>query len=234
MANNASQSEPFYQSACGAVSVRLLRRHLGLMWPDLGGQSVLGLGHTAPYLRLWREKARRTIAAIPEHVGLHAWPRNLPSLAAAVIDDQLPFADLSFDRVLLIHALESTDSAKRFLREIWRVLKDDGRLLIVVPNRNGVWTHSERTPFGQGRPFSIRQLNQVLADACFRVERQDGALFLPPTDRRFLLRGAEIWEQLGHSLVPQLAGVLLAEAVKEAYAPIPAKATRRMMVMEPV
>ena len=234
MASDAPQSEPFYQSACGAVSVRLLRRQLGLMWPDLSGQSVLGLGYAAPYLRLWRERAHRTIAAMPEHVVLRPWPRNHPSLAAAVIDDQLPFADMSFDRILLVHELESADSTRRLLREIWRVLKDDGRLLIVVPNRSGLWTHSERTPFGQGRPFSARQLNRVLTDACFRIERQDCALFLPPTDWRFLLRSAEIWEQLGRVLLPQFAGVLLAEAVKDAYAPIPVKARRRLVVMEPV
>ena len=234
MSTDTSHSEPFYQSACGAVSVRLLRRQLGQMWPDLAGQRILGLGYAAPYLRLWRERAHSTIAAMPEHVGLRPWPRNHPSLACSVIDDQLPFADLCFDRILLVHALESADSTRRLLREMWRVLKDDGRILLVVPNRTGAWTHIEKTPFGQGRPFSARQLNKVLADACFHVERQESALFLPPTNLRFLLRSAEIWEQLGQQLLPQLGGVLLVEAVKDAYAPMPTRATRRVMVMEPV
>jgi len=234
MANDGRSSGPFYQTTCGAVSARLLRRQFHTIWPDLSGQAVLGLGYAAPYLQLWREQASRIIAAVPEHVGLRPWPRNRPSLTCAVVDDQLPFPDLSFDRILLIHELESTDNTRRLLREIWRVLKDDGRLLLVAPNRSGLWAHSERTPFGQGRPFSTDQLNRVLKDACFRVERQQTALFLPPTNWRFLLRTVEVWECVGRALMPQLAGVLLVEAVKDAYAPIPATATRRLVVMEPV
>ena len=38
------------------------------------------------------------------------------------------------------------------LRECWRVLRDDGRLLVVVPNRLGSWALFDHTPFGQGRP----------------------------------------------------------------------------------
>jgi SAM-dependent methyltransferase len=234
MANNGYSSGSFYQSRCGVVVVRLLRRQLARIWPDLTGQAVLGLGYAAPYLRLWRDHAARTIAASPEHVGLHPWPVNRPSLVCAVNDDVLPFADLSFDRILLVHELESTDNTKRLLREIWRVLKDDGRLMLIVPNRAGLWAHSERTPFGQGRPFSPGQLGRVLQDACFSVEHQESALFLPPTRRRFLLRTADAWEAAGRFLLPQLAGVLLAEAVKDAYAPIPTAATRRLIVMEPV
>jgi len=234
MAKVGHSSLPFYQTACGAVSARLLRRQFRGIWPDLRGQAVLGLGYAEPYLRLWREQAARTIAALPEHVGLRPWPRNRPSLACAVIDDALPFADLSFDRILLVHELESTDNSRRLLREIWRVLKDDGRLLLVAPNRSGLWAHSERTPFGQGRPFSPGQLNRVLTDACFRVERRESALFLPPTNWRFLLRSAEVWECVGHTLMPQFAGVLLVEAAKDAYAPIPTGAARRLVVMEPV
>ena len=229
-------SRPFYQTTCGAVSVRLLRRQLRQIWPDLAGQALLGLGYAAPYLRSWREAKQpgRTIAALPEHVGLRPWPRNQASLTCAVIDDVLPFADLSFDRILLVHEIESTDNTRRLLREIWRVLKDDGRLIIMAPNRSGLWAHSERTPFGQGRPFSPGQLARVLKDACFRAERQESALYLPPTRLRFLLRTVELWECAGRSLLPQFAGVLLVEAVKDAYAPIPTKATRRLVVMEPV
>ncbi len=234
MSRSENTSPPFYHSASGAVSVRLLRRKLNLIWPDLRGQSVLGMGYAAPYLRLWRSQAARTVAALPEHIGLHPWPRNAPSLTTAVLDDQLPFPDLMFDRILLVHELESTDNIRRTLRVIWRVLNDDGKLLVIAPNRTGLWAHLDHTPFGQGRPFSPRQLSRVLEDSCFRVERRDRALFLPPTNWRMALRTSHLWERVGSTVSPQLAGVLIAEAVKDAYAPLPAKATRRLVVMEPV
>ena len=99
MANDGRSSGPFYQTICGAVSARLLRRQFRRFWPDLGGQAVLGLGYAAPYLQLWRDQAVRTVAALPEHVGLRRWPRHGASLACAVMDDALPFADLSFYRI---------------------------------------------------------------------------------------------------------------------------------------
>ena len=42
----------FYGTARGAVTARLLRERLTLLWPDLARQSVLGIGFAAPYLRL--------------------------------------------------------------------------------------------------------------------------------------------------------------------------------------
>lgn len=239
MASDGASSDSFYQTRWGAVSVRVLSGTMTRIWPDLSGLSVLGLGDAVPYLRSWREKGALaptscTIAAMPEQVGLRRWPRNRPSLACAVTDDLLPFPDLAFDRVLLVHGLESTDNARRLLREVWRVLKHDGRLLVIVPNRSGLWAHSERTPFGQGRPFSTGQLARVLQEACFHPERREAALYMPPTNLRFILRTADIWERAGKRLLGGFAGVLLVEAIKDAYAPILPKARRRLIVMEPV
>ena len=36
------------------------------------------------------------------------------------------------------------------LREIWRVLAAGGRVILVVPNRAGIWARTEATPFGHG------------------------------------------------------------------------------------
>ncbi len=93
----------------------------------------------------------------------------------------LPFSDLSLDRVLVVHGLEHAENARRMLREVWRVLKDDGRLLVVAPNRAGLWAHVEGTPFGQGQPYSRGQIARLLTGSLFRVERRDGALYVPPS-----------------------------------------------------
>jgi SAM-dependent methyltransferase len=47
---------------------------------------------------------------------------------------ELPFADASFQLVLLIAVLEHTSEPWRLLKEARRVLKPGGRVLIVVPN----------------------------------------------------------------------------------------------------
>lgn len=217
----------FYATARGAVAARLLRERLAEFWPDLSGQNVLGLGYPLPYLRLWRETAARCVAVIPAQTGAARWPAGAPNLTCTAEEDALPFPDLVFDRVLLVHGLETAENARRLLREVWRVLKDDGRLLIVAPNRSGPWAYLEATPFGHGQPYSSGQLGRLLAGSLFRVERRDTALHLPPSRRRMVLRGALLFEQSVRRMAPGLAGVTITEAVKDVYAAVPLRAVQR-------
>jgi SAM-dependent methyltransferase len=232
MPTDAHAAADFYATRQGAVVARLLRERLALLWPSLRGECVLGIGYAAPYLRLWREEAGRCIALTPAQIGVARWPAGAANLTCTAEEDALPFPDLLFDRILLVHGLEAAENARRLLREVWRVLKDDGRLLVVAPNRRGVWAHLESTPFGHGQPYSPRQIGRLLAASLFRVERRDTALYLPPTSLRVVLRGARLWEQTGRRLVPRLAGVTITEAVKDVYAAVPVQAVpRRRMVL---
>lgn len=232
MATDAHLATEFYASTRGAVAARLLRERLARLWPDLTGQSVLGIGYTTPYLRQWRESAGRCIAATPAQIGAARWPAGQPNLSCTVGEDFLPFADLSFDRILLVHGLEAAQHVPRLLREVWRVLKDDGRVLIVAPNRHGLWAHVESTPFGQGRPYSAGQVGRLLTSALFRVERRDSALFVPPTRLRLVLRSARLAESSGRRVAPQFGGVTITEAVKDVYARLPLRtAPRRRLVL---
>jgi SAM-dependent methyltransferase len=237
MATDVFAAADFYATARGAMAARLLRERLAALWPPAaaGGPrnlTFLGLGYAPPYLELWREGAARCIALAPAPGGVTRWPEGAPNLCCSGPEDALPFPDLSFDRVLIVHGLEAADHARRMLRAVWRVLRDDGRLLLVVPNRVGVWAQIESTPFGQGQPYSAGQIGRVLAASLFRVERRDTALFLPPTNLRLMLRGSRLWEAAGRRLMPGLGGVTISEAVKDVYAAVPLRARqRRKMVV---
>jgi SAM-dependent methyltransferase len=227
MAADAHLAADFYGTARGAVAARLLRARLAFLWPDLDGQSVLGVGYSLPYLRLWRERAARCVAFIPAQMGAARWPAGARNLSCTAEEDALPFPDLLFDRVLMVHGLESAENGRRLLRELWRVLKDDGRLMIVTPNRSGLWAYAEATPFGHGTPYSVGQLGRLLTDTLFRVERRDAALYLPPTNRRLILRASPLLERVGRRVAPALAGVTITEAVKDVYAAMPLQVVHR-------
>ena len=96
----------FYGTPLGRAARRVIRRRLRRQWSDVTGQAVLGLGYPTPYLGPFRNEAAQTIAAMPAQQGVLHWPHEDPGLTTLVDELELPFDDLSFDRVLLIHALE--------------------------------------------------------------------------------------------------------------------------------
>jgi SAM-dependent methyltransferase len=223
----------FYGSRGGDTAARLVAARLAALWPALPGQSVLGLGWAAPYLGLWRAEARRCVALVPEHLAGGQPLRPRPGIATLLAEEEnLPLPDGSFDRVLLVHGLEAAENARRLLREVWRVLRDDGRLLLVVPNRVGMWAHLDRTPFGHGQPYSRGQVERLLARHVFRAERQDAALFVPPYGLRFTGASAPVLERAGRVLCPGIAGVVIVEAEKDMFGAVPAGAValRRRVV----
>jgi SAM-dependent methyltransferase len=231
MSTDTHSAADFYATRQGAVAARLLGERIQAFWPDATRQSVLGIGYATPYLRPWREHATRCIALMPMQLGAARWPIGAPNLSCLAEGDSLPFPDLCFDRVLVVHGLEAAENARRLMREVWRVLKDHGRLLVVVPNRQGMWAHVESTPFGQGRPYSRGQIGRLLAASMFHVERRDTALYVPPTNLRLILRGAPLWESAGRVVAPRLAGVTITEAVKDMYAALPVEAELQRRVV---
>ncbi|MDV7339511.1 methyltransferase domain-containing protein [Terasakiella sp. A23] len=226
----------FYSSPLGGVARRMIRRRIRALWPDCKDMKILGLGYTTPYLGLFRSDAERTLAFMPSSQGVLHWPNENRSLTTLVDEADLPLDDVSVDRVLIVHAVECTEQLRSLLREAWRVLNGSGKVLIVVPNRRGVWARMERTPFGFGRPYSPRQLNNLLRDNMFTPLRSDHALFVPPSKSRMILGSAPAWENIGRRFFPGFAGVCLIEATKQIYAAntgTPARARRRPIVALP-
>ena len=234
MAADVVDLRDFYRSALGQVARRMIRRAIQRVWPDLRGMRLLGIGYATPFLSALSGDTERTLAVMPASLGVLRWPaegRNLVSLAE---EGELPFADYSLDRVVLVHALETSEEAGALLKEIWRVLAGAGRVLIVAPYRRGIWARLDRTPFGSGRPYTMSQLSQLLRDEQFTPVGTDAALFIPPATSRMMLRAAPAWERIGKRWFPTFAGVLLVEATKQIYAkPAATRAPRRRLVYTP-
>ncbi|MBF0563068.1 MAG: methyltransferase domain-containing protein [Alphaproteobacteria bacterium] len=218
MWNDVTDLRDFYASGLGQMAQRMICCAMRIVWPDVTGLRVMGLGFATPYLRLFKGKAERTLAFMPASQGVMPWPEDEPGLVALTDETALPLPDCSIDRLVVIHALESTEQVRALMRELWRVLADGGRLMVVVPNRSGIWARLERTPFGIGRPYTTAQLHFLLRDSLFTPVRKETSLFVPPSRSRMLFRSAPAWEKLGRRWFPTFAGVLVVEAVKQIYA----------------
>jgi len=121
--------------------------------------------------------------------------------------------------------LEPAEGWRGFLREIWRVLADHGRVIFVVPNRVSFWAQLDRTPFGFGHPFNRGQLQRLLEDTLFEIVAWDAALFVPPFGWR-APRIGRAWERLGHRFWQPLSGVHIVEAKKSMFASLPVEKVR--------
>jgi SAM-dependent methyltransferase len=227
MWNDVVELRDFYASPLGQAARQAIGQQLRAVWPDLRGRRLLGLGYAPHYLGPFRAEALCTIAAMPAGQGALPWPTGARGLALLADETQLPFPDRSFDRVLLIHALEFGQPPREMLRELWRLLSDDGRMLVVAPARRGLWSRSERTPFGQGQPYSMAQLTRLLRDCLFTPLSAQRALYLPPVPSPTLIGWGPAWERLGRRWFPRFAGTLLIEAGKEIYAAAPQSRLRR-------
>ncbi len=114
------------------------------------------------------------------------------------------------------------------------MLSDSGRLLVVVPNRRGIWARFERTPFGHGLPYSTGQITRLLRETLFTPLQSSAALYVPPTRSRMVLSSAPAFEEIGQRWFTAVAGVVLAEATKEIYAGHPEPAARRRRAYVPL
>lgn len=234
MWTDAIDLRDFYSSGLGQMARRMIRRRLRALWPDVSGHIVLGLGYATPYLTSFRGEASRVLAAMPAAQGVLHWPNDEAGLTTLVDELELPFDDLSMDRVLLVHALESAEQVRPLLREVWRVLAGSGRLIVVVPNRRGVWARFERTPFGRGLPYSTGQVSRLLRDNLFTPVESSTALCIPPVRSAVLLSSAPAWERLGGRLLSTFAGVVVIQAVKQIYAGQPEAKTARRRTYLPI
>lgn len=218
MYNDVVDLRDFYNTPLGHTAQRIVRRYIRAAWPDVSGMNVAGIGYATPYMRRFREEAERVVALMPAQQGVMRWPAEGANVVSLAPEDDLPLPDVSMDRVLLVHALECSEQLRKLLREVWRIMAEGGRVLIVVPNRRGIWARLDHTPFGHGHPYTPGQVSRLLRDNLFQPEQAVSGLFVPPSRSRMALASAPAIEKIGTRWFPTFGGLLVLEAQKQIYA----------------
>jgi SAM-dependent methyltransferase len=209
----------YYQTRLGRSAQRSLQQALRGLMPQTDGLTVAGFGFAAPFLRPFLKDARRVLSLMPAQQGVMPWPAGAPNLSTLVEETAWPIPAGVIDRLIVAHGLETCERPAALLDEIWRVLAPAGHVVFVVPNRSGVWARRDVTPFGYGRPYSVRQMESLLRKHRFAPERHVGALYGPPSHAGFWIRTAPVWERIGRRFAWSFpAGALLMEGTKQIYA----------------
>lgn len=210
----------FYRHSRGRMVQRILRGVMREWWHDITGYNVMGYGYTAPFFGAFTKDEPLSLSLLMnKRYQARAWPSADKNHVAVCDDLHIPIESQRLERILVVHALETSELPRQFLDEIWRTLEGNGRMILVVPNRSGIWSRAEQTPFGQGHPYSLTQLRNVLQQAGFSIERHQRALYTPPGKSRILISLAPFFENIGRKLFPAFGGLLIVEVSKQLFSP---------------
>ncbi|MDR0632238.1 MAG: class I SAM-dependent methyltransferase [Holosporaceae bacterium] len=97
--------------------------------------------------------------AVPQTHELVVWPKIRPFRTVAVDVNALPFAPGTFYTVVINHYLEFSHKNTKFLSEVFRILKRDGKLITIAHN-------SRNLP---GKTRSIKEIVSDITEASFHL-----------------------------------------------------------------
>ncbi|MBY0462670.1 MAG: class I SAM-dependent methyltransferase [Alphaproteobacteria bacterium] len=209
----------FYASSLGRIVKSDLEQLIGKLWPCKAGEVIIGLGYAAPFLDLFDTEKNIVLAFMPAQQGVVGWPSPKSIRSSLVEEDMLPLKDKSVDKLLFVHALENCHNTQYLLREAWRVLAPNGKMLLIAPNRRGLWARSDHTPFGHGQPYTMTQLSCLLQESLFTPVSFLRGLYTLPSSSRFVQAVISPFaEKTGQACLQKFSGIVCIEAVKQVYA----------------
>ena len=106
--------------------------------------------------------------------------------------EEIPHPDASFDLVTCLDVIEHTDDDVRSLRELRRVTRPGGALLVTVPAYPRLWSRHDEAN-GHRRRYTRRMLREAARRSGWRVERMTSfntVYLLPAAAVRLARRGA--------------------------------------------
>lgn len=206
----------WYQTEVGRMAKRVLRRKLRRLLPVQPPEKVLVMGYGFPYMRLFLNSD--VVHLCPESIGCMRFPESGQNKAFAAYPDELPFKEDTFDYIFMAHGLEFSDNPHKVMEETWRVLKAQGKLLVMAPNRLSPWSRIEETPFAKGKPYSSRELTELFKSSDYQMTQSAFGLYFPPSSSKFLLKFFDLFEKAGERWFALMGGVLMMEAKKVLFA----------------
>ena len=215
-----SKIEKFYQSDLGIYAGQVVSRSLSRILSSQNVKKTVcvcssGFFH---YVPLVEEKSERL--ALQSYDAQKLYPKEGEGHHLVVDRMHWPYRAEDADFVMMAHDVEFAENAEEYLSESWRVLKGEGQLIIVFPNRSGKWAKYDNNPFGAGYPYTFEQMQKLLARARFSIEDVEGSLFFPAYAPKTRIGNIYriIVDYVGKYLLLQ-PGVIVVRAAKHVYSP---------------
>ncbi|GJM04760.1 MAG: SAM-dependent methyltransferase [marine bacterium B5-7] len=183
--------------------------------PGLFGYHILQYGYSAASNYLAASRITNKTILFLDNTELNNAVTSIRTSA-----EELPIAVDSIDVIVLPHILEYSKDAHKLLREMERVLIDDGHVVIIGINPLSLWGlwHLFKCWWGEmpwsGQLISIPRLKDWLSLLDFEVEKTNSFFFSPPLSNQNLLKKFMPLERLGRYCWPVFGGLYVVVAKK--------------------
>jgi SAM-dependent methyltransferase len=208
MTCNVKKLTDFYKTPLGEVVQVYVNDIIKKFIPETTkNQFILGLGYVIPYLTKNLIQKNTILSFTLDKMGGITWPNTECSQTAIVHCHNLPIANKVVDRLLIVHGLECCENREKLLKEINRIIAPDGEILIVFPNKAGIWSHTSGTPFAYGEHYTMSQLNTILSKNGFTITSEERFLYFPPTQSLYTQAFFAPVEMMGSYFIPYFSGL---------------------------
>ena len=198
------------ETALGQALLRLESRLVEEALDGIFGEQCLQLG-------MWGENRAFLRFTRTQHCSVIAeTPLGEPSAVAEL--HRLPVESDSIDAVLVPHTLDYSDRPHAILREVDRVLRPDGRMVILGFKPGGLWglrrlVPGAALPPGADNLISDRRLRDWLQLLDMRIQGSLRYFFRWPLPGN-KAQGSNKWERRGQAWWPELAACYMLTAQK--------------------
>ncbi len=207
---SSHKPQDWLESPLGAALLQLEARVVEEALDGIFGEHCLQLG-------LWGEARAFTRFTRTQRCAVIAETAlGQPSAVAAF--HKLPVESHSIDAVLLPHTLDFSDRPHAILREVDRVLRPNGHVILLGFKPGGLWGLRRLVP-GAGMPpgadhlISERRLRDWLKLLDMRIQGSRRYFFRWPIPRK-TVSNSQKWEVRGQMLWPELAACYMLTAQK--------------------
>lgn len=208
MACTVKQLCDFYKTPLGEVVQVYINDIVKKFIPEsTKNQFILGLGYVTPYLTRKLIPKNTVLSFTFDKMGGITWPNTTCSHTAIVHENHLPLTNKSVDKLIVVHGLECCQNSKQLLAEINRISAPDGEILIIFPNKAGVWSHTSNTPFAHGEHYTMSQINDVLSKGGWCIQAEERFLYFPPTQSLYTQSFFAPVEMMGSYFFPYFSGL---------------------------
>lgn len=135
----------------------------------------------------------------------------------------LPFPDKSFGTVTCLLALEFTGRPEKVIREIYRVLRPSGCLILAFLNRYSPWAALRRVKgwrrpsvYSSARFLSRRRVAGLLQNVGFTDLAWRKAIYFPPVEHPLFLKFYHAFEATGRLFLPGMAAYMAVRGIRGA------------------